>query len=338
MTTSNISDVDVKPFCMTLASTDVPAKHHVSMAIALIILSFLTILSNAILMYTLHKTKQLNTISNKLILAMSISDLGLGAIAFPMIVIFHIKRTVFKSCVFDKIIAYVTLFFAFFSLLMLYCLSIDRYFRVMKMNNYNLYMNNFKMKLMIVTSLVTTTVISFAPIVYPSFEQQVVSVSIGSFFVTFAIAVYIFLLKRLRSHTRQFKRFNRLGPNSQVASSSAGTDTLGSTTEGTNDTASNRPTENGNSQLSSTKMIQVLLIFLITSYAPYQIVSCFWAYYKIREKTDPGLRLTLIHLWASFIAVFNACGNSWIIIFGNKRSRRFVSSLFQRNRISNNTN
>ena len=335
MATSNISDDNVKPFCMTLASIDVPPKHHVSMAITFIILSLLTTLSNAILIYTLYKTKQLSTISNKLILVMSISDIGLGAIAFPMVAFFHIQRHVFKSCALDKAIAYVTLFFAFFSLLMLYCVSIDRYFRVMKMNKYNLYMNNFKMKVMIIASLTITTIISFAPIVYPSFEQQVVSVSIGSFFVIFAIAVYIFLLRRLRSHARHFKKLSRVGPNGQVASST-GTDTFGNNTVGTNDTLS-RSTENGSSQLSSTKTIQFLLIFLIISYGPYQIISCFWAYYKFQERTDPGFRLTLFHFWASFIAVFNACGNSWIIIFGSKRSRRFVSSLFRINRISNDT-
>ena len=321
---------------MTLASIDVPTKHHVSMAIALIILSLFTTLSNAILMYTLYKTKQLSAISNKLILVMSISDLGLGAIGFPMAAFSHIQRRVVKSCALDKAIAYVTLFFAFFSLLMLYSISIDRYFRIMKMNKYNMYMNNFKMKVMIIANLTTATVISFAPIVYPSFEQQVVSVSIGSFFVTFAIVVYIFLLRRLRSHTRHFKKFSRVGPTSQVASSSTGTDTFGNNTVGTNGTSS-RSTENASSQLSSTKTIQFLLIFLIISYSPYQIISCFWAYYKFQERKDPGFRLTLFHFWASFIAVFNACGNSWIIIFGSKRSRRFVSSLFRSNRISNDT-
>ena len=337
MATLNISDVDVKLSCMTLASFDVPPKHRVSMAIALTILTLLTILSNAILMYTLFKTKQLNTISNKLTMIMSISDLCLGAIAIPMIVFLRTKRHVLKGCALEKATSFITLSLSFFSFLMLYCISIDRYFRVMKMNHYNLYMNDFKMKLMIIASLVIATVISLAPIIYPSFEQQVVSVLIGSFFVIFAIVVYIFLLRRLRSHTRHFKRLGRVGPNSNATSNSTGTSALGNNTEGTNGTDF-RSTESGNSQLSTTKTIHVLLMCLSISYGPFQIISCIWAYFKFREKTDPGLYLTLFHFWASFISLFNACGNSWIIIFGSKRSRRFVLSLFRNNRISNNTN
>ena len=309
MATLNISDVDVKLSCMTLASFDVPPKHRVSMAIALTILILLTILSNAILMYTLYKTKQLNTISNKLIMIMSISDLCLGAIAFPMIVILRMKIHVLKGCALEKATAFITLSLSFFSFLMLYCISIDRYFRVMKMNRYNLYMNNFKMKMMIIASLTIAIIISLAPIVYPSFEQQVVSVSIGSFFVTFAIAVYIFLLRRLRSHTRHLKILGRVGPNSNAASNSTGTDTFGHNTEGTNGTDF-RSTESGNSQLSTTKTIHVLLMCLSITYGPFQIISCFWAYYKFREKTDPRFYLTLIHFWASFISLSNACKKS----------------------------
>ena len=133
MSTSNVSAI-AKSVCMTLTSVSIPQIHRVLIAIAFSVFALVTILSNAILMYTLYNTKQLNTISNKLILAMSISDFCLGAIAFPMIAFRNFKRNAFKRCTPYKASQGVTLFFAYFSLILLYCISINWHFKVTKLN------------------------------------------------------------------------------------------------------------------------------------------------------------------------------------------------------------
>ena len=332
MATANIS-VFAKTSCMTLISFDLPRIQQVALAAAYLVLAIVTILSNAVLMYTLYKTKQLNTISSKLIMIMSISDLCLGAIAFPIVGFRHMKRNVVKSCALDKAASFITLFLAFFSFLMLYCVSVDRYFKVTKMNKYTSYMNDNRMNVMVVTSILVATIISFVSLMYPSFAQQVVCASAGSFFVAFAIVVHVLLLRRLQNHVTQFNRLRRIRSNKDAGLGNTGTDTLGSTMEVTNATALNRPTENWSNQLSATKKIKFLLTFLAISYAPYHFISCWWTYYKFLKKTDPEFHLTLIYAWAIFVALFNASGNSWIIIFGNKQSRRFVSSLLWKDRI-----
>lgn len=267
---------------------------------------------------------------------MGISDLCLGAIAFPMAVFLHTKRNVFKSCALDKATSYVTLFLAFFSFLLLYCISIDRYFKVMKMNRYNLYMNDFRMKIMVIASFIVATIISSTSIMFTSFAQQIVTVIVGSFLVIFAIAVYIFLLRRLRSHTMKFNRSNRIRPSRQVPTNNEAS-TRVSTTEGKSGAVLNMDTGNGSNQLSATKTIQFLLISLTISYAPYHIVSGWWAYEKFFKEKEPGVNLTLCYAWGVFIALFNASANSWIIILGNARSRKFVSSLFPQKNISSNS-
>ena len=336
MATSNISVVTKSP-CVTVISSDTPQIHQAVIAIAFSVLAVVTILSNAVLMYTLYKTRQLNTISNKLILVMSISDLCLGAFALPMVAFRYSNRNLVEGCTLDKASKCLILLFSFFSLLILYCISIDRYFKVTKLNRYDLYMNNFRMKLMIMVSLIAATLISVKSLLFPSFIQQVIAAAVGSLCVIFAMIVYVLLLRRLRRHMRQLNKLKRIGPNNHIAANSTETDTGGSATEEINEMAPNRPTENEGNQLSATKTIQVLLIFMITSYAPYYIVSCWWTYYKFQEKKDPGFNLSLSLVWAIFITLLNASGNSWIIISGNTQSRRFVSSLFQRNSVINNT-
>ena len=193
---------------------------------------------------------------------------------------------------------------------MLCCVSIDRYFQLTKLNRYNLHMNEFRMKVMIFSILAVSFVNSLISLFYRSLLQQVISASLGLFGLGFVISMYIFLVKRLRNHAT-------------------------SQSNNTTGEISTRPEGNGSSQLSAAKTIQFLLTYLTITYSPYLLISCWWAYYKFRKKVEPGFYITLLYAWSAFVVLCNACGNSWIIIYGNSRSRRFVLSLFRRNCVEN---
>ena len=112
--------------CLYFLSISIPYIYSISIGIAFAILSLLTIASNTILGYTLYKTKQLNTISNKLILVMNISDLCAGIFAFPM----YSVTTLGNICGLEESTTFLLCFFAQYSGLMLCCISLDRYFQV----------------------------------------------------------------------------------------------------------------------------------------------------------------------------------------------------------------
>ena len=303
-------------FCMSLTSIILDRLQQVLVAAAYAILSVVTVVSNLTLIFTLHKTGQLNTISNKLILTMNISDLCLGIITFPTVMIIFAIKDVFQSCLLEKVNTYSVLLFGYFSFLMLTCISLDRYLRITKMNRYSLYMNNFRMKVMILSSVAFANAIAVISLMHPSFEQQIASVLIGSFFMTFLTVVYVFLLRKLRSHIE-------------------GMPTGHSNISTVNKPVSSRSEDATRSQLSATKTIQVLLIFMLVSYAPFHIMSAWWTYHKFLKKTEPGKTLDVVYAWSCFVAVFNASGNAWIIIYGNKRCRNYIWSIFRKNRISN---
>ena len=189
-------------FCMSLASIELNRLQHLLLAVAYALLSVVTIASNLTLILSLQRTGQLNTISNKFILIMNISDLCLGIITFPTLMIIFTVKDRFQSCPFEKASTYSVLLFAYFSFLMLTCISLDRYLRITKMNRYILYMNNLRMKIMILSSFALANAIAVISLVHPSFEQQIVSVFIGLSFMTFLIVVYVFLLRKLRSHIK----------------------------------------------------------------------------------------------------------------------------------------
>ena len=192
--------------CNTLISLSISRDHFPPIIAAVLLLYVITIFSNSILIYTLRKTKQLNTISNKLILVMSISDLALGAIAFPAAMISPSLGGIFKSCLFEKTGTFLLQIFSYFSLFILTFISIDRYLRVTKMNRYNIYMNKYRMKLMVFISLLAAAMVSMVSLVRTSFEQQIFVVCLDVVVVGFTGVVYMLLLKRLQNHVKTARK------------------------------------------------------------------------------------------------------------------------------------
>ena len=175
----NISDDKIDIFCTDVLSANFPLAINLTFGISYAFLSAITIFSNAILIYALYKTRQLDNISNKLTVVMNLSDLCLGATIFPITAIKYLQHNSPRNCPLEKALTYIALFFVFLSVFMLCCISVDRYFRVMKMNRYNLYMNNFRMKVMIFLSVIAANFTSLATVLSPSFTQQVIAVLQG---------------------------------------------------------------------------------------------------------------------------------------------------------------
>ena len=327
MVTLNVSGSSYNPLCMSMISSNLPRIHHVTLGTGYVILSIVTIFSNAILIYTLYKTRQLNTISNKLTLFMNISDLCLGCIAFITSAFINLRRDTFKSCTIEKVLTCFMIIFGSFSGIMIVFISIDRYFRVMKLNRYNLYMNNFRMKLMVIIDLILSGIIAALATFYPSFAQQVSCAVFGSTVIFVAVVVYAVLFRRLKKHVQ---RREILVMSRSFSNTGSGKRALGLEVPHVDITANNRSQEDKHSQLSSVKTLKFLLIYIVIVYTPFEIMSCVWTYYRFLRKTEPRLYINVLFVWSIFAAMFNASGNSWIILYVNTRSRRFVSTLFRR--------
>ena len=303
--------------CLYFLSISIPYIYSISIGIAFAILSLLTIASNTILVYTLYKTKQLNTISNKLILAMNISDLCLGLFAFPFLAVVILRGNAFGICDLEIGSSYIMTFFGTFSFTIMNCISIDRYFRVTKLNRYNLYMKGFHMKIMIISSFSIACGTTLLINLHPSFLQQVFFSSASTFFVIVLILLYRPMLKRLQDHVSSL--------NSQKMNSSM--------PPGNNEPGISF--QERRNQLSATKTVKFLLVTIIALYTPYHVMLTWWSYYRFLKKTEPGHGLSVVYSWSCLLVLSNAYVNSWIIIHGNTRSRRFVLTLLQQCRLAN---
>ena len=335
---SNSSNSYQRDVCVTVISFEFPYTLQVVQTIVCAILSLVTVTSNHILIYTLYKTKQLSTISNKLILIMSFSDLFSGLFALPHLSIMFFVKNIPNRCTYEKIAAYTLLLSAYFSFYLLSCISIDRYLQVTKFARYSLYMNKSRMTLMVILSFILSNIIAIRTLLHPSFAQQII---INCFDVSIMVSstiIYTFLINKLHNHVKHIDKTLQIRVTEKSKKSNEGLNEASvrtvASTSGSKTSNSNTAQNTSVSYLSAARVIRALIIFSIVTYMPYKVSSIAWTYYKVFKRDKPDLTLSLIYGLSCGSVILNASGNACIIIYGNKKSRRFVSAMIRRNLVS----
>ena len=290
--------------CPSLWPLDMPQSHLILWAVVTSILSPITILSNSALIYGLFKTQQLTTITNKFILIMNISDLCTGILVLPLIVVMICLKDTLQTCNFELFVQYIALLFAYFSFFMLMCISTDRYIHVTKLNKYNQFMNTHRMKVATVLSFISSLLIAYLPISFPTFWLQLTLCLSDLSGVSLMFFLYSLVFRKLAIHTENFKRMlEELG-----------------TSESTS-----RETRK---EVSATKTIRFVLGALLVLYLPYNVCSVVWTYYKYDRKVNPPFFVNLFTYWSYVIVFSNAAINAIIFGYGNSVVRRLIFSRF----------
>ncbi len=258
--------------------------------------------SNAILIYALYSTKQLNSITNKLILLMSISDFLMGIFSLPTMATMIALKDTFRSCTFERIVQYFAYMLAYFSFFMLMFISLDRYVHVTKLNRYSDFINEFRMKIATIVCFLITAIVAYITISLPSFVLQVVLNCSNLLGVILMCTLYAVVFRKIQYHAENYKRM------------------LGNVSK----TEANK---NMQSELSATKTIRLVLVALLVQYLPYNIVSAFWAYHKMELREDPGLTLSTLEYLALLIVFSNHTINAAIFAYGNSKTRKFINNM-----------
>ena len=292
--------------CRSSWPLDLPWSHLITWAVATSILSPITIISNSALIYGLYKTQQLTTITNKFILVMCISDLGTGIFVLPLIAIQVCLKDTIRSCTFEMYVLYMGFLLVYLSFFMLICVSMDRYIHVTKLNKYNQFMNEFRMKVAIVVSLVASASIACITIMFPSFPLQLTLNLSNLSGVLFMFFLYSLVFRKIAIHAEKFKRMLE----EQGTIQSTGRETK--------------------RELSSTKTIRCVLGALLVLYLPYNICSAIWSFYRWDQSLKPTLALNIALYWSYVIVLSNAAINAMIFGYGNSVVRRFLFSKFCR--------
>ncbi|XP_065065830.1 neuropeptides B/W receptor type 1-like [Rhopilema esculentum] len=296
-------------FCPSLWPLDMPSPHLITWSFFTALLSPITIVSNAALIYGLYKMEQLNTITNKFILVLNLSDLGFGIFILPSIAAMAALKGMYRNCVVELVIQYCAFLLAYFSFFMFMCVSMDRYLHVTKLKKYNKFMNEFRMKVIVVFSFITSAIIAYISIAFPSFPLQVVLNLSDLFGILFMFILYSMVFRRIATHAEKIKKMLRdAGENS-----------------------GNRETRR---EISATKTIRFVLGALLVLYLPYNICSAIWTYYKYQEKRNPPLIINALEYWSYIIVFFNASVNAILFAYGNSIVRRILIGCIFRSQIA----
>lgn len=297
MSTSNANSTE---FCPSLLAMSIPSAYLVTFAALVVVMVIFTVVSNSLLIHALRKTKQLTTITNKLILLMNISDLITGVVAYPCIAFLYFTISIFRSCKFELTIQLITLMPAYFSFWMLMGVAVDRYLQVTKLTRYNLYMNDFRMKLIIAGGLSLSVGTSVISTVFSSSFWLKVCLNLSNISsVMMMFFIYTLVFKKIRTHSQTIRQVPGQKQNRARM----------------------------RQMLTGARTVRFLLGALFVLYFPYNIISTVWAYYKFYLKTEPGLLLDILELISYLIVFSNAGINALIYGYGNSALRSYLIRL-----------
>ena len=282
--------------CPSLFAISLPLVYRQIFAGSLVFISVLVFLSNTALIYLLHKTKQMASMTSKLVILLTISDLGAGFISYPCIIAVYMSPGDSRICNFELVAQFIALFFGYLSFCILMGIAIDRYIHVTKLQRYNVYMNGFTLKVMFLFSVVCSAAVSCISTLYStSFSVRVAISSVNAISLSSVCIFYLLVERRIRIHVENAGQDQR---------------------------AKNRQL------MASIKTVRILLWILLIIYLPYTIMSCVWAYYKTYLNKHPGFLLDMLKTVSYLITFSNAWINAIVYCYGNKKLWNYVGQRY----------
>ena len=282
-------------------------------SVAFALISLFIIASNSLLIYSLHRSKQLNNVSNRLILAMSVSDLCLGVFVLPVFAFNSVQRLESQAWMLTAAI-FMSNVFVYTSFQIMICIAIDRYVHITKPSLYQSCMNESRLVVLIMCCVAIASGLATANMLIVSFWLFLAIAICNTFAVSGSIVLYTIIYKMLRIH--QINKTVRL----QQTNNNHNNSNNGGVHDGDSPTG----------QLSAIRTIRWVLVAFFLCYEPNIIISTVWSFDEFQLQLQQ--RGILQMLFASTtLLVFSTSGmNSVIIIFGNSRCRRAITSMFRK--------
>ena len=172
---SSLNNRTVSPVCTALMSLH--EIHIIILTSFVSVLCILTVSSNTVLIYSLYKTQLHKNFTTKFVIATNLSDLLTRILVLPLWLIqllAKMKNDQFATKGMYDALHYLGYTLGYFSGFMLFAIARDRYLHMTTLNSYNSYMNYFKMKIIITSSLVLSIIIALVSHLNPSFYLHLI--------------------------------------------------------------------------------------------------------------------------------------------------------------------
>ncbi|KAM9299455.1 adenosine receptor A2b-like [Gastrophryne carolinensis] len=137
-----------------------------------IILALCTVSLNLLVCVTVYLHKELQSVTNFLIVSLAAADIGVGAVAVPFSIVLSMEYILcFYTCLFITCFPLVT---TQFSILLLLLIAINAHLKIRLPNSYSVYVTNGRLALAILVCLFLSCLIGFSPMMgWNQFQQYV---------------------------------------------------------------------------------------------------------------------------------------------------------------------
>lgn len=232
----------------------------------------ISLISNSLLLYSLAKTKQIYTNTQRFIIAMSISDLLQAVLVMPSTATTIAIREKHKSCMLDQLTHFGFYLFGYFSYFMLMSITFDRLYILRRHLRVPKALSTKQMASFLTTCFIVTFTGSYLGVKFISFRYQVTLMIINIGLIGFVFISYSCLLHKVRIH------------NTSVTKNLADSNFKGKVSAKVNVNASN--------------VVWVLLVALLVSYVPFNVTTPWLSYVKYEKKDIPSTGLSIATMWA----------------------------------------
>ena len=265
--------------------------------------------ANAFLLYTIKKVNLGNSISYRFIIALSISDLCVGAIAQPLYSLAYADIITNRTSV--KIVGLVAKLAAYmssqFSGFMIFLISLDRYLHMKHLNRYNVHMTHRRGLLLIYCCLIITFLLGVLMAVasFYRFDQYL---DVGTI-LTSAIVFILIIFNYVKACVSLHKRVSAMN-------------------ESRNTSAQTNPHY---SDLQFAKGIFCIMASLTVRYIPYFIFGILVSLPRDTTSKELYADFTIAFFWSIQLVFLGAFSNVVILfVFSHKLQNFFVMKVLCR--------
>ena len=288
----------------------VPKGNIIAWSVVCSLLTPVIITLNIILIFIMFKTGEKLSYTSHFVICMSISDIGMGSIALPMLVAMLTVEHLRINCTYQKVVQCIAYTFGYTTFFMLMVIAMDRYLLITKTVKYKSVMTKFRFGIVVTCVVMSSIACSVISVTFYSFYLHMAFIVTNVLFIG---SIYILYYKLLRRIDKQ-------------ASAVTKDDVITSTRERLMSKKSRRRKRD----VSVAKTIKILLGTIFGLYMPYNIISSIWTYYRFKLNENPGLILNVAIFWTYVLMFVNCTANVIIYGHGNGKIRRYAKNMLLR--------
>lgn len=288
----------------------VPKGNLITWSVVCSLLTPVIVTLNLILIFIMFKTGEKRSYTSHFVICMSISDIGMGSIALPMLVAMLTVENLRSNCTYQRVVQCVAYIFGYTTFFMLIVIAMDRYLLITKTVKYKSIMTKFRFGIVVTCVVMTAIACSVISVTLYSFYLHMAFISTNVLFIG---SIYILYNKLLHRIDKQ-------------ASTVAKSEVVTSTRERLMSKKSRRRKRD----VSVARTIKILLSTIFGLYMPYNIVSSIWTYYRFQLNENPGLILNITVFWTYVLMFINCTANVIIYGHGNGKIRRYARNTLLR--------